>query len=117
MCIRDRACRLLCRYLGCRNAGPDFDNLSQKLLVNLRCWLGQQLVQLCIHLQNAAAAGGDLGVGLLLLGAGRGLGQVCLLYTSQEATNSHAYSDNSKDDKYEKWTTIRDARDWTELEK
>ena len=35
----------------------------------------------------------------------------------QEATNSHAYSDKSKDDKYEKWTTIRDARDWTELEK
>ena len=35
----------------------------------------------------------------------------------QEATNSHAYSDKSRDDKYEKWTTIRDARDWTELEK
>ena len=35
----------------------------------------------------------------------------------QEATNSHAYSDKSKDDKYEKWTTIREARDWTELEK
>lgn len=35
----------------------------------------------------------------------------------QEATNSHAYSDKSKDDKYEKWTTIRDARDWIELEK
>ncbi len=35
----------------------------------------------------------------------------------QEATNSHAYSDKSKDDKYEKWTTIRDARDWTKLEK
>ena len=35
----------------------------------------------------------------------------------QEATNSHAYSDKSKGDKYEKWTTIRDARDWTELEK
>ena len=35
----------------------------------------------------------------------------------QEATNSHAYSDKSKDDKFEKWTTIRDARDWTELEK
>ena len=35
----------------------------------------------------------------------------------QEATNSHAYSDKSKDDKYEKWTTIHDARDWTELEK
>ena len=35
----------------------------------------------------------------------------------QEATNSHAYSDKSKDDKYEKWTTIRDARDWTEHEK
>ena len=35
----------------------------------------------------------------------------------QEATNSHTYSDKSKDDKYEKWTTIRDARDWTELEK
>ena len=35
----------------------------------------------------------------------------------QEATNSHAYSDKSKDDKYEKWITIRDARDWTELEK
>ncbi len=35
----------------------------------------------------------------------------------QEATNSHEYSDKSKDDKYEKWTTIRVARDWTELEK
>ena len=35
----------------------------------------------------------------------------------QEATNSHAYSDKSKDDKYEKWTTIRETRDWTELEK
>ena len=35
----------------------------------------------------------------------------------QEATNSHEYSDKSKDDKYEKWTAIRDARDWTELEK
>ena len=35
----------------------------------------------------------------------------------QEATNSHAYSDKSKDDKYEKWTTSRDARDWTVLEK
>ena len=34
-----------------------------------------------------------------------------------EATNSHAYSDKSKDDKYEKWTTIRETRDWTELEK
>ena len=74
-----QACRLLCRYLGCRNAGPDFDHLSQKLLVNLRCRLGQQLVQLCFHLQNAAAAGGDLGVGLLLLGAGRGLGQLVKL--------------------------------------
>ena len=29
----------------------------------------------------------------------------------QEATNSHAYSDKSKDDKYEKWTTIRETRD------
>ena len=74
-----QACRLLCRYLGCRNAGPDFDHLSQKLFVNLRCRLGQQLVQLCLHLQNAAAAGGDLGVGLLLLGAGRGLGQLVKL--------------------------------------
>ena len=35
----------------------------------------------------------------------------------QAATNSHAYSDKSKDDKYEKWTTIRETRDWTELEK
>ena len=35
----------------------------------------------------------------------------------QEATNSHAYSDKSKDDKYEKWTTIRETRDWTELGK
>ncbi len=35
----------------------------------------------------------------------------------QEATNSHEYSDKSSADKYEKWTTIRDARDWTELEK
>ena len=36
-------------------------------------------MQLCLHLQNAAAAGGDLGVGLLLLGAGRGLGQLVKL--------------------------------------
>ena len=35
----------------------------------------------------------------------------------QEATNSHDYSDKSDADKYEKWTKIRDARDWTELEK
>ena len=35
----------------------------------------------------------------------------------QEATNSHDYSDKSNADKYEKWTNIRDARDWTLLEK
>ena len=35
----------------------------------------------------------------------------------QEATNSHDYSDKSGADKYEKWTKIRDARDWTLLEK
>ena len=35
----------------------------------------------------------------------------------QEATNSHAYSDKSKDDKYEKWSKLREIRDWTELEK
>ena len=35
----------------------------------------------------------------------------------QEATNSHEYSDKSDADKYEKWTKIRDARDWTLLEK
>lgn len=35
----------------------------------------------------------------------------------QEATNSHAYSDKSKDDKYEKWSKLRETRDWTELEK
>ena len=35
----------------------------------------------------------------------------------QEATNSHDYSDKSDADKYEKWTKIRDARDWTLLEK
>ena len=35
----------------------------------------------------------------------------------QEATNSHDYKDKSDADKYEKWTTIRDARDWTLLEK
>ena len=35
----------------------------------------------------------------------------------QEATNSHDYSDKSNADKYEKWTKIRDARDWTLLEK
>ena len=35
----------------------------------------------------------------------------------QEATNSHDYSDQSDADKYEKWTKIRDARDWTLLEK
>ena len=35
----------------------------------------------------------------------------------QEATNSHAYSDKSNDDNYEKSTTIRDAPHSTELEK
>ena len=35
----------------------------------------------------------------------------------QEATNSHDYSDKSDADKYEKWTKLRDARDWTLLEK
>ena len=35
----------------------------------------------------------------------------------QEATNSHDSKDKSDADKYEKWTTIRDARDWTLLEK
>ncbi len=35
----------------------------------------------------------------------------------QEATNSHDYADRSDADKYEKWTIIRDARDWTLLEK
>ena len=35
----------------------------------------------------------------------------------QEATNSHDYSDKSNADKYEKWTKIRDARDWTLHEK
>ena len=35
----------------------------------------------------------------------------------QEATNSHDYSGKSDADKYEKWTKIRDARDWTLLEK
>lgn len=35
----------------------------------------------------------------------------------QEATNSHAYSDKSKGDKYEKWSKLRETRDWTELEK
>ena len=35
----------------------------------------------------------------------------------QEATNSHDYSVKSDADKYEKWTKIRDARDWTLLEK
>ena len=35
----------------------------------------------------------------------------------QEATNSHDYSDKSNADKYEKWTKLRDARDWTLLEK
>ena len=35
----------------------------------------------------------------------------------QEATNSHDYSDKNDADKYEKWTKIRDARDWTLLEK
>ena len=35
----------------------------------------------------------------------------------QEATNSHDYSDKSDADKYEKWTKIRDARDWALLEK
>ena len=35
----------------------------------------------------------------------------------QEATNSHAYSDKSKGDKYEKWSKLRETRDWIELEK
>ena len=35
----------------------------------------------------------------------------------QEATNSHDYSDKSDADKYEKWTKLRENRDWTELEK
>ena len=35
----------------------------------------------------------------------------------QEATNSHDYSDKNDADKYEKWTKIRDARDWSLLEK
>lgn len=35
----------------------------------------------------------------------------------QEATNSHDYADKSEEDKFEKWTVIRDARDWTLLEK
>ena len=35
----------------------------------------------------------------------------------QEATNSHDYSDKSNADKYEKWTKLRENRDWTELEK
>ena len=35
----------------------------------------------------------------------------------QEATNSHDYSDKSDADKYEKWTKLRENRDWTQLEK
>ena len=35
----------------------------------------------------------------------------------QEATNSHDYSDKSDADKHEKWTKLRENRDWTELEK
>ena len=35
----------------------------------------------------------------------------------QEATNSHDYSDKSDADTYEKWTKLRENRDWTELEK
>ena len=33
----------------------------------------------------------------------------------QEATNSHYYK--TKENKFEKWTELRDTRDWTELEK
>ena len=33
----------------------------------------------------------------------------------QEATNSHYYK--AKENKSEKWTELRDTRDWTELEK
>ena len=33
----------------------------------------------------------------------------------QEATNSHYYQ--TKENKFEKWTKLRDTRDWTELEK
>ena len=33
----------------------------------------------------------------------------------QEATNSHYYK--AKENKFEKWTELRDTRDWTELEK
>ena len=33
----------------------------------------------------------------------------------QEATNSHYYQ--TKENKFEKWTELRDTRDWTELEK
>ena len=33
----------------------------------------------------------------------------------QEATNSHYYK--TKENKFEKWTELRETRDWTELEK
>ena len=33
----------------------------------------------------------------------------------QEATNSHYYK--TKENKFEKWTKLRETRDWTELEK
>ena len=33
----------------------------------------------------------------------------------QEATNSHYYQ--TKENKFEKWTKLRETRDWTELEK
>ena len=33
----------------------------------------------------------------------------------QEATNSHYYK--AKENKFEKWSELRDTRDWTELEK
>ena len=33
----------------------------------------------------------------------------------QEATNSHYYA--TKENQHEKWTELRETRDWTELEK
>ena len=35
----------------------------------------------------------------------------------EEATNSHNYNERQADEKYETWTSLRENRDWTELEK
>ena len=49
-------------------------------------------------------------------GAGAAVGLYEEYYLDvQEATNSHYYQ--TKENQFEKWTELRDTRDWTELEK